>query len=112
MAENQKKSRWKVPWLDFYIVRGSALRRDDEKFKALEAKFEILEREFQGQLKRIKLESKVTERLLYQINVLTGRLKAPECPKCGKPKKAGGIQWLDHVKCFAYGKSKKEKGKT
>jgi len=36
---------------------------------------------------------------------MKGRLPAPLCPKCGKPKIAGGIQWIDHAACFA-GKSK------
>lgn len=99
MAEKIKMSRQKIPYLDRFIVTGDELRRDDEKFQALAAKFEILERKFQSQLKRIKIESKMYEKLLYQISVLSGRIKAPECPKCGKPKKAGGIQWLDHAIC-------------
>ena len=99
-----KKTQWKIPWLDFYIVRGKEIRRNDIKIRILEARFK-------EQLKRLDIESRMTEKLLHQISVMQGHLHAPECPKCGKPKTAGGIQWLDHAECFAQGKSKKKKGK-
>lgn len=107
MAEKKidnAKGRWKLPWLDFHIVRTSELR-------ALDRKIDVLEKEFKKQLWLSKVSAKGYEKLLHQIAVMTGRLKAPECPKCGKPKTAGGIQWLDHAECFAQGKSKKGKGK-
>ena len=105
MAEKTQKTRWKIPWLDFYIVRGKELRRYDIKIRILEARFK-------EQLKRLEIESRMTEKLLHQVAVMQGSLRAPECTKCGKPKIPGGIQWLDHAECFAQGKSKKEKGKN
>ncbi len=91
-ASGSKTSRWKVPWLDFHIVRGKELRRNDIKIRILEARFK-------EHLRRFNIESKMTEKLLNQIAVMQLHLRAPECPKCGKPKTAGGIQWLDHAKC-------------
>ena len=94
-----KDGRRKIPLFDHYIISGESLRGDDKKYKLLQAKLIILEREYQAQLKHEKIEGKMMEKLLHQISVLTGQLKAPECVKCGEPKKAGGIQWLDHAKC-------------
>lgn len=119
MEEKQKTSkwnislsqRWKIPWLDLFIVEGSALRRDDEKFKTLEARFETLEYEFKRLLISNEIRAKQFEALVHQNLAMKGRLPAPLCPKCNEPKIAGGIQWIDHAACFAQGKSKKEKGK-
>ena len=47
-------------------------------------------------------------KLQGRINVMAGRIPAPLCPKCGKPKTAGGIQWIDHAECYA----RKSKGKS
>ena len=94
-----KEGRRKIPLFDHYIISGEILRVDDKKYKLLQAKLIILEREYQAQLKHEKIEGKMLEKLLHQISVLTGQIKAPECVKCGEPKKAGGIQWIDHVKC-------------
>ena len=105
-AEKTKKhaARFKIPFIDWYIVSGVDLREDDKKI-------EKLERDFQGVLKSSKNSSRMLSILHYRLAVMTGKLKAPECPKCGKPKIPGGIQWLDHAKCKEKGKSKKEKVK-
>ena len=52
-----------------------------------------------------RIREKITDKLLGRINVMAGKIPAPLCPKCGKPKIAGGIQWIDHAACYA-GKSK------
>jgi len=79
----------KIPFFDIYIIKGRMLRRTEKKIKGLEALVE-------EQLKKIILDAKITARQLHQLAVLHGRIKAPECPRCGRPKTAGGIQWLDH----------------
>ena len=90
----------KLPFIDIHIVKGSVLRRQKESIQSLESKF-------LNQLKRIELEAKMIGKLLHEITTLKGRLKAPLCPKCGKPKIAGGIQWLDHPRGCNNGKQKK-----
>ena len=117
-AEKTKKhaARFKIPFIDWYIVSGVDLRADDKKFEALEAKFEILESELKQQQFTGEVRARMNTLLRDRLNVMLGNVRAPECPKCGKPKIPGGIQWLDHAKCFAQGKSKfmpqaKKKGK-
>ena len=114
-AEKTKKhaARFKIPFIDWYIVSGVDLREDDKKI-------EKLERDFQGVLKSSKNSSRMLSILHYRLAVMTGKLKAPECPKCGKPKIPGGIQWIDHAECkrkqdtvYAQGRDRtqNEKGK-
>ena len=57
-----KKTRWKVPWLDFYIVRGKELREFD-------LKIESLEREFEKELIVKQIRSKVDGDKLKQLAV-------------------------------------------
>lgn len=107
MKEKNKKSRWKIPWFDFHIVRGVRLSDDDKKFQALDERFKVLEREFKRQLLSSKIDSKRIMQLQHQIAIFSGRIPPPQCPKCFEPLKAGGVQWISHVKCCAQGKSKK-----
>jgi len=102
--------RWKIPWLDLFIVEGSAIRRDVEEFKALEERFETLERQYRRKLISNEIRARQLGNMQHRLNVIMGRIKAPECPKCGKPKTPGGIHWLDHAECYA-GKSKSQKAK-
>ena len=84
--------RIKIPFLDIYIVRGKALRKRKKRFTDLEW-------EFRKQLFTSEVRLKMNTKLRDRINVMLGNVRAPECPKCGKPKTAGGIQWLDHAEC-------------
>ena len=121
-AEKTKKhaARFKIPFLDWYIVSGVDLRADDKKFEALEAKFEILESELKQQQFTGEVRTRMNTLLRDRLNVMLGNVRAPECPKCGKPKITGGIQWLDHAECkrkqdtvYAQGRDRtqNEKGK-
>jgi len=47
--------------------------------------------------------------MVHQNLAMKGRLPAPLCPKCKKPKIAGGIQWVDHAECYAAKKAAKSK---
>ena len=106
MAEKIKMSRHKIPWLDSFIVTGDELRSlDDElrslddELRSLDSKIESIERQLKRQLFTSKLRLKMNTKLRDRLNVILGNVRAPECPKCGKPKKPGGIQWLDHAVC-------------
>ena len=116
MAEKRKGTgRWKVPRLDWYIVGGVRLREDDKKFQILGERLESLESELKKQRFAGAVRAKMYTKLLDRSNVILGNVRAPECPKCGRPKTPGGIQWLDHAKCKrkqdTEDRSEKEKGK-
>jgi len=96
-----RKTRWKIPLSSLYLVRGSELEETAEIIITLEK--DVLDG-----LRREKIRSAITEKLRHQIAVMTGNIPAPLCPKCGKPKKAGGIQWIDHAGCCR--PAKKEPG--
>ena len=99
MAEKIKMSRHKIPWLDSFIVTGDELRSLDDELRSLDSKIESIERQLKRQLFTSKLRLKMNTKLRDRLNVILGNVRAPECPKCGKPKKPGGIQWLDHAVC-------------
>jgi hypothetical protein len=84
--------KWKIPILNFQIVKTV----DIEKLKE---RLSICEREFKRQLISNEIRSKQIGNLQHKINVMLGLIPAPLCPKCDKPKTPGGIQWLDHVEC-------------
>jgi len=92
MAEIIKMSRKKIPYLDRFIVTGDELR-------SLDNKIESNERQLKRQLFTSKLRLKMNTKLRDRLNVILGNVRAPECPKCGEPKKPGGIMWLDHAIC-------------
>ena len=106
------EQRWKIPWLNLFIVEGSAIRRDDANCKALLNRVETLEFELKQVRKSNQIKSKMITGLIHQNLAMKGRLPAPLCPKCGEPKIAGGVQWIDHAECYAgnaKGESQKEK---
>ena len=86
----------KIPFFDIYIVRGHELRKQQHIVKTQQKIIQTERYEKEALRKRVTLESKMTARQLHQLAVLSGRIRAPLCPRCGKPKIAGGIQWLDH----------------
>jgi len=122
--KKQKKNRWKIPWLDFWIVRGAEIRSTDEIIATLEKDviaglrrdrirgviaeklrhqtdeiIATLKKDVIAGLRRDKIHSLIATNLRHQFAVMTGKIPAPLCPICGEPKRAGGIQWIDHAEC-------------
>ena len=112
VSEEQKTiGRWKIPFVDLFIVKGGYLRQLDEKVERIENHKEKLEREFKAMLLSWQITTRQQGNLMHELICHKTKAKAPLCPKCGTPKYAGGIQWIDHAHCFAdtNGNNKKAK---
>ena len=68
---------------------------------AAEGRLAELEFELKQVRKSNQIKSKMITGLIHQNLAMKGRLPAPLCPKCGEPKIAGGVQWIDHAECYA-----------
>jgi len=111
----------RIPLTDTYIISGENLRwlnvrqaracEMEGKFESLERRFETLERDFKRLHVSNVIRASQIGKMQGRINVMAGQIPAPLCPKCGKPKTAGGIQWIDHSECFA-GKAKDKSQKA
>ena len=74
---------------------------------------DLLVADLRHELKRARFANDVWAKrnimLIDRVNVMAGKIPAPLCPKCKKPKIAGGIQWIDHAECYAGKKAAKSK---
>jgi len=91
----------RIPLTGYTIVRADELQRFENDVVTLKECINTLEREYKRLRISQEIRSKQIGSLQRRINVLTGDIPAPLCLKCGKPKIAGGIQWLDHADCYA-----------
>jgi len=103
--EDKKKDiyckRRKIPFTMRIIISAAELEDIEDDLNVADARVVDLERENKRLLISTQIYSKINGGLIHQNLTMKGRLPAPLCPKCNKPKIAGGIQWIDHAECYA-----------
>ena len=103
--EDKKKDiyckRRKIPFTRRIIISAVELDDIEDDLNVAEARVEDLKRANTRLLISTQIYSKINGGLIHQNLAMKGRLPAPLCPKCNKPKIAGGIQWIDHAACYA-----------
>jgi len=82
------------------IISAVELEDIEDDLNAAEARVVDLKRANTRLLISTQIYSKINGGLIHQNLAMKGRLPAPLCPKCNKPKIAGGIQWIDHAGCY------------
>ena len=97
--------RTRIPLTGKVVVSAAELEDIEDDLAVTEARVAQLRVTIANMRAVARIREKITDKLLGRINVMAGKIPAPLCPKCGKPKIAGGIQWIDHAACYA-GKSK------
>jgi len=104
--------RRKIPLTGRIIISAEELADIEDDLASAQARLADLKIKYKHLLFASDVRAKTIGKLLWRINVLSGRIPAPPCPRCGKPKTAGGIQWIDHAVCYAgNAKGKSQKGK-
>ena len=107
--ESKIIKRRKIPFTMRIIISAVELEDIEDDLTAAEARVVDLERENKRLLISTQIRSKMITGMVHQNLAMKGRLPAPLCPKCKKPKIAGGIQWVDHAECYAAKKAAKSK---